>query len=113
MIPAPEKEWTLAQIRVALASLDRERFVKRSSYEDVAILENSIHELRNAERALIAQNEEELISRLKSAAQSLSTHSRTIRMNVAKMNRTVKVMDQIEGVIKRVSDVMREFNKWH
>lgn len=113
MIPSADKEWTLKEIRKALADLDRERFVKRSSYEDVAILENSIHQLRDAERALIEQNEDELIKQLKLAAQSLSAHSKQIRANVAKMNRTAKVMDNIESVVKRVVEVIREFNRWH
>jgi hypothetical protein len=113
MIPYEDREWTLKEIRKALASLDNERFVKRSSYEEVALLENSIHDLRDAERALIAQNEEELINKLKLAAQSLAEHSRNIRANVAKMNRTAKVMDGIEKVVKRVVDVIQEFNRWH
>ena len=113
MIPTADREWTLKEIRKSLADLDKERFVKRSSYEDVAILENAIHELRDAERALIAQNEEELITQLRNAAQALSHHSRTIRMNIAKMNRTIKVMDNIDNVVKRVVEVIKEFNRWH
>ena len=113
MIPTADREWTLKEIRKALADLDKERFVKRSSYEDVAILENAIHELRDAERALIAQNEQELISQLRNAAQALSLHSKTVRMNVAKMNRTSKLVDRIEGVVKRLIEVIREFNRWH
>lgn len=113
MIPSPDREWTLKEIRKALADLDRERFVKRNSYEDVAIFENTIHQLKNAERALIEQKEDELITQLKLAAQSLSEHSKNIRANVAKMNRTAKVMDTIEKVVKRVVEVIREFNRWH
>ena len=113
MIPTADREWTLKEIRKSLADLDKERFVKRSSYEDVAILENAIQELRDAERALIAQNEEELIAQLRNAAQALSLHSKTIRMNVAKMNRTIKIMDNIQNVVKRVVGVIAEFNKWN
>ena len=113
MIPSADRDWTFKEIRRALADLDKERFVKRSSYEDVAILENTIHELRDAERALIEQNEEKLIKQLKQAAQSLSLHSKNIRANVAKMNRTSKLVDRIEGVVKRLIEVIREFNRWH
>ena len=113
MIPTADREWTLKEIRKSLADLDKERFVKRSSYEDVAILENAIHELRDAERALIAQNEQELIAQLRNAAQALSLHSKTIRMNVAKMNRIIKIMDNIDNVAKRVVAVIKEFNRWH
>ena len=111
MIPSADREWTLKEIRRALADLDKERFVKRSSYEDVAYLENAI--LRDAERSLISENEEELISQLRHAATILADHSRTIRANVAKMNRMAKVVDNIEGVVKRVVDVIQEFNRWH
>ena len=113
MIPTADREWTLKEIRKSLADLDKERFVKRSSYEDVAILENAIHELRDAERALIAQNEEELIAQQRNAAQALSLHSKTVRMNVAKMNRTIRIMDNIDNVVKRVVAVIKEFNRWH
>lgn len=113
MIPTADREWTLKEIRKSLADLDKERFVKRSSYEEVAILENAIHELCDAERALIAQNEEELIAQLRNAAQELSLHSKTIRMNVAKMNRTIKIMDNIQNVVNRVVEVIKEFNRWH
>lgn len=113
MIPKEDRDKTLKDIRKALAALDNERFVKKSSYEDVVYLENSIHELRDAERALIESKETELINKLKSAAQSLSDHSKVIRANVAKMNRTTKVMDEIEEIIKRVVDVISEFNRWH
>ena len=113
MIPTADREWTLKEIRKSLADLDKERFVKRSSYEDVALLENAIHELRDAERALIAQNEEELIAQLRNAAQALSLHSKTVRMNVAKMNRTIRIMDNIDNVVKRVVAVIKEFNRWH
>lgn len=113
MIPTADREWTLKEIRKSLADLDKERFVKRSSYEDVAILENAIHELRDAERALIAQNEEELIAQLRNAAQALSLHSKTVRMNVAKMNRTIRIMDNIDKVVNRVVAVIKEFNRWH
>ncbi len=113
MIPSADRDWTFKEIRRALADLDKERFVKRSSYEDVAILENTIHELRDAERALIEQNEEELIKQLKQAVQSLSLHSKNIRSNVSKMNRTSKLVDRIEDVVKRLVAVIREFNRWH
>lgn len=113
MIPSADRDWTFKEIRSALADLDRERFVKRSSYEDVAILENTIHELRDAERALIEQNEEKLIKQLKQAAQSLSLYSKNLRANVAKMNRTSKLVDRIEDVVKRLVEVIREFNRWH
>ena len=113
MIPSADRDWTFKEIRRALADLDKERFVKRSSYEDVAILENTIHELRDAERALIEKNEEKLIKQLKQAAQSLSLHSKNISANVAKMNRTSKLVDRIEGVVKRLVEVIREFNRWH
>ena len=113
MIPTADREWTLKEIRKTLADLDKERFVKRSSYEDVAILENAIHELRDAERALIAQNEQELISQLRNAAQALSLHSKNVRMNVAKMNRIIRIMDNIDNVVKKVVAVIKEFNRWH
>lgn len=113
MIPSTDRDWTLKEIRRALADLDKERFVKKSSYEDVAYLENAIHELRNAERSLISDKEEELISQLRNAATLLSEHSRAIRANVAKMNRMAKVLDNIESVVKRVVDVIQEFNRWH
>lgn len=113
MIPSTDREWTLIEIRRALADLDKERFVKRSSYEDVAYLENAIHELRDAERSLISEKEEELISQLRNVATLLSEHSRAIRANVAKMNRMAKVLDNIESVVKRVVDVIQEFNRWH
>lgn len=113
MIPSTDRDWTLKEIRRALADLDKERFVKKSSYEDVAYLENAIHELRNAERSLISEKEEELISQLRNAATLLSEHSRAIRANVAKMNRMAKVLDNIESVVKRVVDVIQEFNRWH
>lgn len=113
MIPLTDREWTLKEIRRALADLDKERFVKKSSYEDVAYLENAIHELRDAERSLISEKEEELISQLRNAATLLSEHSRAIRANVAKMNRMAKVLDNIESVVKRVVDVIQEFNRWH
>lgn len=113
MIPSADREWTLKEIRRALADLDKERFVKRSSYEDVAYLENAIHDLRDAERSLISEKEEELISQLRHAAIILADHSRTIRANVAKMNRMAKVVDNIESVVKRIVDVIQEFNRWH
>lgn len=113
MIPSADREWTLKEIRRALADLDKERFVKRSSYEDVAYLENAIHELRDAERSLISEKEEVLISQLRNAATLLSEHSRAIRTNVAKMNRMAKVLDNIESVVKRVVDVIQEFNRWN
>lgn len=113
MIPKVEKEKTLKDIRKSLSDLDTERFRKRSTYEDVAILENAICQLRDAERALIEDKENELIARLKDAAQTLSIHSKNVRANVAKMNRTAKVMDDIEGIVKRVAEVIREFNRWN
>lgn len=113
MIPSTDREWTLKEIRKALADLDKERYVKRSSYEDVAYLENVIHELRDAERSLMSEKEEELISQLRNAAIILTDHSRTIRANVAKLNRITKVVDNIESVVKRVVDVIQEFNRWH
>ena len=71
MIPTADREWTLKEIRKALADLDKERFVKRSSYEDVAILENAFYELCDVGRALVAQNEEELISQLRHVGRAL------------------------------------------
>ena len=113
MIPTVEKEQTLRDIRKSLTDLDKERFNKRNTYEDVAILENTIYHLREAERALIAEKETELIERLKAAAQSLSVHSKNVRANVAKMNRTSKIVNEIEEIIKKIAQVIKEFNRWH
>lgn len=103
---------TLTDVRKAIKEADRLRFQSTTQTSDVILLENTIHDLRNVERALVKRDEKFLTQSIKKASTTLKEYSGHVRTAVTKFNSSAKVLDVIEKVLKRFAQVLLEINLW-
>ncbi len=103
---------TLKQVRKALKEIDELRTEKDIEAEQLAALELSAVELRNAERALIDGAQDRLVADLKKASENLGDLSARMRASLKKFNNTARVLSRIDHVAGYITSVATALAKW-
>ena len=105
--PQTLKEW-----QASLKEIDAMRRAKELSDPEREALELTAVALRDAERLAIAKMQKEWIKDVEAQTANLNAQARAIRARVTRMNKTAKVLDQIESAIKIAVKIVAAIAKW-
>jgi hypothetical protein len=97
---------TLADIRSAIAEIDKQRESASLSREEREILELAAVALRDSERLVIEKLHRSIIKDMETYTSSLNLLAKEIRSKVSEMNKTPKKLDKIESAIKTVLKIV-------
>ena len=103
---------TLKELQASLKEIDAMRSAKELSDSERKTLELTAVTLRDAERLAIAKMQKEWIKDIEKQTADLNAQARAIRARVTRMNKTAKVLDQIESVVKTAVKIVAAIAKW-
>ena len=103
---------TLKELQASLKEIDSMRRAKELSDTERKTLELTAVALRDAERLAIAKMQKEWIKDMEEQTANLNAQARAIRASVTRMNKTAKVLDQIESAIKTAVKIIAAIAKW-
>jgi len=103
---------TLKELQASLKEIDTLRLAKDVSDSEREALELTAVSLRDAERLLIAKIQKQWIQDVEEQTALLTAHARAIRARVTRMNKTAKVLDQVESAIKTAVKIVAAIAKW-
>jgi hypothetical protein len=111
--PKPQSQTqTFKELRASLQEVDTLRLSKELSDYEREALELTAVALRDAERVAIAKTQSQIIKDLEAQAAGLQAQAKVIRARVTRMNKTSKVLDKVESVIKTAVRVVAVVAKW-
>ena len=103
---------TLKELQESIKAIDIKRSNKDISDAEREVLELTAVALRDAERVAIAAIQKQVIKNMKEKTAALNAQAKVIRAKVTKINKTPKVLDSIESVIKTAVKIVAAIAKW-
>ena len=103
---------TLKELQASLKEIDAMRRAKELSDPEREALELTAVALRDAERLAIAKMQKKWIKDVEAQTANLNAQARAIRARVTRMNKTAKILDQIESAIKIAVKIVAAIAKW-
>lgn len=103
---------TLKDLQVSIKEIDALRLSKNLTDSEREALDLTAVALRDSERKAIAIMQKQWIKDIEEQTATISAQARTIRARVTKMNKTSKILDQIESAIKTAVKIIAAIAKW-
>ena len=103
---------TLKELQESIKAIDNKRSNKDISDTEREVLELTAVALRDAERVAIAAIQKQVIKNMEAKTAALNAQAKEIRAKVTKINKTPKVLDSIESVIKTAVKIVAAIAKW-
>jgi len=103
---------TLKELQTSIKAIDEKRSSKELSDAEREVLELTAVALRDAERVAIAATQKQVIKDMEEKTAALNAQAKVIRAKVTKINKTPKVLDSIESVIKTAVKIVVAIAKW-
>ena len=103
---------SLAEIRKAIADLDKERSIKNITDQERETIELSIIALRQSERILIEKMRKNVLKELTAETETLKELAALIRSRVTKIGKAPKWLDKVESIIKTTVTLLAIVVKW-
>ena len=103
---------SLAEIRQAIADLDKERSIKNITEQERETIELSIIALRQSERTLIEKIRKQVLKDLETETETLKELAALIRSRVTKIGKAPKWLDNVESIIKTTVTLLAIVVKW-
>ena len=103
---------TLKELQASIKAIDEKRSSKDISDSEREVLELTAVALRDAERVAIAAIQKQVIKDMEEKTAALNAQAKVIRAKVTKINKTPKVLDSIESVIKTAVKIVAAIAKW-
>lgn len=103
---------TLEKVRKALLEVDHKRSAKDLDEDEREDLELSAVALRDAERLLISATQKSVVKDFESISDELKKMSVKIRDRVRRLNRTAKILDKAETILKDVLRIISALGQW-
>ena len=103
---------TLEKVRLALMEVDDKRSAKDLDEDEREDLELSAVALRDAERILISATQKAVIKDFERISGELKKLSSQIRDRVRRLNRTAKILDKAEDILRDVLRITSALGRW-
>jgi len=102
----------LKDLQASIKAIDAKRSSHDITDDEREALELTATALRDAERVAIAAIQKQVIKDMEEKTAALNATAREIRAKVTKINKTPKVLDSIESVIKTAVKIVAAIAKW-
>ncbi|MDR0796055.1 MAG: hypothetical protein LBE79_08425 [Tannerella sp.] len=103
---------TLKELQASILEIDNRRRSEDLTNAEREVLELTAVALRDAERIAIATLQKQLIKDMEAQTAALNARAKVIRAKVTQMNKTPKVLNSIELVIKIAVKIVAAVAKW-
>jgi len=103
---------TLKELQALIKAIDEKRSSSEIADSEREVLELTAVALRDAERVAIAAIQKQVIKNMDEQTASLNAQAKVIRAKVTQINKTPKVLDSIESVIKTAVKIVAAIAKW-
>ena len=103
---------TLKELQASIKVIDEQRSNKEISDAEREVLELTAVALRDAERIAIAAIQKQVIKNMEEKTAALNAQAKVLRAKVTQINKTPKVLDSIESVIKTAVKIVAAIAKW-
>ena len=103
---------TLKDLQASIKAIDVKRSGDDITDDEREVLELTAIALRDAERVAIATIQKQVIKNMEEKTAALNALAKVIRAKVTKTNKTPKVLDSIESVIKTAVKIVAAIAKW-
>lgn len=107
-----ESNQTLSEIREMQRIIEQKRLDPKIDKDERELLELSSIALREAERGATLNLQKNIVSQMRQSADIIKDLSAQIRKRVTSINKTSKILDTIESVIKLLTKVLTSIIKW-